>query len=112
MVTWNEDTNNIDVSKGIGDLRSRLRYEQKTGVYSPYDSYSSKELTPDLEAIALTQYNLKRGLKEFSKEGSVALGKEMEQLHTLKVAKDVDSSKLTKVKNRASLRYLMFMSNT
>jgi hypothetical protein len=34
----------------------------------------------------------------------------MEQLHTWKVAKPVDSSKLTKVQKRSSLRYLMFMS--
>jgi hypothetical protein len=50
------------------------------------------------------QYNLKRGLKEFGKDGIVALWKEMEQLHTQKVAKPVDSSKLTKVQKRASLR--------
>jgi hypothetical protein len=35
-------------------------------------------LTPDLKAIALMQYNLKRGLKEFGNDGIVALGKEME----------------------------------
>jgi hypothetical protein len=34
----------------------------------------------------------------------------MEQLHTQKFAKPVDSSKLSKVQKRASLRYLMFMS--
>jgi hypothetical protein len=34
----------------------------------------------------------------------------MEQLHTRKVAKPVDSSKLTKVQKRTSIRYLMFMS--
>jgi hypothetical protein len=58
----------------------------------------------------MTQYNLKQGLKEFGKDGSVALGKEMEQLHTQKVAKPVESSKLTKFQKGASLRYLMFMS--
>jgi hypothetical protein len=34
----------------------------------------------------------------------------MEQLYTRKVAKPVESSKLTKVQKLASLRYLMFMS--
>jgi hypothetical protein len=34
----------------------------------------------------------------------------MKQLHTRKVAKPVDSSKLSKVQKRASLNYLMFMS--
>jgi hypothetical protein len=33
----------------------------------------------------------------------------MEQLHTRKVAKPVDSSKLTKVRKRTSVRYLMFI---
>jgi hypothetical protein len=58
----------------------------------------------------MTQYNLKRGLKEFGIDGSVALGKEMEQLHTRKLAKPVYSSKLSKVQKRSSLRYLICMS--
>jgi hypothetical protein len=44
-------------------------------------------MTADLEEIAMTQYTLKRGLKEFGNDGLVALGKEMKQLHTRKVAK-------------------------
>jgi hypothetical protein len=106
METGNEDNK----SKGLGDLHDQLRSIQKPGVSFPFDSHSSKEIPPDLEAFAMTQYNLKRGLKEFGKYGIVALGKEMEQLHTLKVAKPVESSKLTKFQKRASLRYLMFMS--
>jgi hypothetical protein len=51
----------------------------------------------------MTQYNIKRELKEFGKYGIVALGKEMEQLHTRKLAKPVDSSKLSKVQKQASL---------
>jgi hypothetical protein len=58
----------------------------------------------------MTQYNLKRGLKELGKYCIVALGKEMEQLHTLKVSKPVDSCKMTKVQKRASLRYLLLIS--
>jgi hypothetical protein len=108
--TWNEDNKNKYKSKGLGDLCDRLRSKQKPRISFPYDFYSSKELSPELEAIAMVQYNLKRGLKEFGKDGRVALGKEMEQLHTRKVAKPVDTSKLTKVQKRASLRYLMFMS--
>ena len=56
----------------------------------------------------MTQYNLKRGLKEFGKYGVAALGKEMEQLHTQKVAKPVDADNLTQTQKRATLRYLMF----
>jgi hypothetical protein len=106
METGNKDNK----QKGLGDLRDRLRSIHKSGVLFPCDSYSTKELPPDREALTMTQYNLKRGLKGFRKDGIVALGKEIEQLHTRKVAKPVDSSKLSKGQKRALLRYLMFMS--
>jgi hypothetical protein len=73
METGNEDNK----QKGLRDLRDLLRSIQKPGVLFSCDSYSTKELPPDLEAFAMTQYNLKRGLKEFGKDGIVALGKEM-----------------------------------
>jgi hypothetical protein len=87
-----------------------LKSMQKLGVIFPNDTCSPKGLTSDLEAIALTQYTLKRGLKEFGKDGLVALGKEVEQLHTRKVAKPVDGSNLTRDQKRAALRYLMFLT--
>jgi hypothetical protein len=93
-----------------GDRRDQLKSEQKPGVSFPHDSCSSKKLTPELEAIALTQYTLKRGLKEFGNDGLTALGKEVEQLYTRKVAKPVYGNDLTKEEKRASLRYLMFLT--
>jgi hypothetical protein len=87
------------------DLRHQLRARQKPGVLFPHDSCSSKGLTCKLEAIALTQYTLKQGLREFGKDWIVALGKEMEQLHTRKVAKPVDGNLLTADQKRATLRY-------
>jgi hypothetical protein len=97
-------------SDEYGDLRDQLKSEQKPGVSFPHDSCSSKDLTPELEAIALTQYTLKRGLKEFGEDGRTALGKEIEQLYTRKVSKPVDGDNLTKDQKRASLRYLMFLT--
>ena len=94
----------------FGDLYDQVRSEQKQGVSFPHDSCSSKDLTPELEAIALTQYNLKRGLKEFGNDGLIALGKEVEQLYTRKVSKPVDSNDLTNDQKRASLQYLMFLT--
>jgi hypothetical protein len=79
-------------------------------VIFPHDSCSSKVLTPDLEAIALTQYTLKRRLKEFDADGIDALGKEVGQLHTRKVAKPIDSNSPTRAEKQASLRYLMFLT--
>jgi hypothetical protein len=98
-------------SHEFGDLRDQLRSEQKPGMVFPHDSCLPKDLAPDLEAIALMQYNLKRGLKEFGNDGLVALGKEMDQLHTArKVAKPIDGHNLTSEQKRATLRYLMFLS--
>jgi hypothetical protein len=97
-------------SHEFGDLRDQLRSEQKPGIAFPHDSCLPKDLAPDLEAITLTQYNLKRGLKEFGNDGLVALGKEMEQLHTRVVAKPIDGHNLTSEQKRATLRYLMFLS--
>jgi hypothetical protein len=98
METGNED-NKLN---GIGDLRDRLRSRQKPGVSFPCDSYSTKELPPDLEAFAMTQYNLKQGLRKFGKDGIVALGKEMEQLHTRKVAKSDVHIKKTMWENQGT----------
>ena len=92
------------------DLRDKLRSAQKPGVSFPHDSSVNTGLTPDLEAIALTQFNLKRGLKEFGNEGIVALGKEMAQLHDRKVGKPIDGSKLTREEKQKTLRYLMFLT--
>ena len=108
MKTPNKDE--PEVPDKYGDRRDQLISEQKPGVSFPHDSCTSKDLTPELEAIALTQYTLKRGLKEFGSEGITALGKEVEQLHTRKVAKPVDGNDLTTDQKRASLRYLMFLT--
>jgi hypothetical protein len=70
METGNKDNK----SKGPGDLRYWLRSRQKPGVSFPCDSYSTKELPPDLEAFAMMQYNLKRGLRNLVKMGSLPLG--------------------------------------
>ena len=93
------------------DLRDQLKAEQKPGVSFPHNSCSSKELMPDLEANALTQYNLKCGLKEFGNEGLVALGKEMNQLYTCKVSKPVHGDDLTKEQSEKSVTTLSNVSD-
>ncbi len=93
-----------------GDRRDQLKAEQKPGVLFPHDSCSQKDITPEFEATALTQYTLKRGLKEFGIDGLTALGKEVEQLYTRKVSKPVDGNDLTRDQKQASLRYLMFLT--
>ena len=95
----------------FGDLRDLLKAGQKPGAIFPKDTCSTKGLTSDLEATALTQqFTLKRGLKEFGKEGVEALSKEIAQLHIRKVGKPISSSQLTREQKRASLRYLMVLT--
>ena len=55
----------------FGDLRDKLRSQQKPGVCFPHDTCSSTNMTSDLEEIAMTQYTLKRGLKEFGNDGQI-----------------------------------------
>ena len=105
--TVNEDSEPEEL---YGDLCDELTAKQKPGVWFPHDSCSSRSITSDLEATALTQYNLKHGLREFGKDGVTALGKEMEQLHTRKVGKPIHSSNLTRDQKKATLRYLMFLT--
>ncbi len=107
-----EDPEDGKDSDEFGDLRDQLQASQKPGVIFPHDNdtCSSKTLAPELEAIALTQYTLKRGLKEFGVSGIEALGKEVGQLHTRKVAKPIDSRTLTRAEKQATLRYLMFLT--
>jgi hypothetical protein len=100
----------MNVLNSHEDLRDQLKTQQKPGVSFPHDSCSSKDITPELEAAALTQHNLKRGLKEFGKDGLVALGKEVEQLCTRKVSKPVNGEDFTREQKRASLRHLMFLT--
>ena len=57
----------------------------------------------------MTQYTLKRGLKEFGLKGIAALSKEMEQLHIHDVGKPVDADSLSHEQKKRTLRYLMFM---
>ena len=85
-----------EIEDGYGDLRDELLARQKPGAYFPHDTCSSRSITSDLEATALTQYNLKRGLREYGADGVTALSKEMEQLHTRKVGKPIHSSELTR----------------
>jgi hypothetical protein len=94
----------------LRDYRNALQKSQKPGVAFPHESCSSKDLAPEIEAIALTQYTLKKGLQEFGQEGMTALGKEMGQLHTRKVGKPIDSESLTRDQKRASLQYLVFLT--
>jgi hypothetical protein len=108
--TVNKDSVTREETNVFGDLRDQLSSKQNSEVSFSHDSCLSTDLTPDLEAIALTQYNLKQGLQEFGNDRIVALGKEMEKLHMRKVAKPVDGSNLTVHQRWAALWYWMFLT--
>lgn len=57
----------------------------------------------------LTQFSMKKGIKEFGKPGVDAVLKELKQLHDRKVIIPEDASKMTRTQKRAALAYLMFL---
>lgn len=57
----------------------------------------------------MTQYSLKKGLKEFGDDGVEAVLKELKQLHIRKVIAPVKGDGLSREERRAALEYLMFL---
>jgi hypothetical protein len=63
----------------------------------------------DLEHVALTQYNVKRGLQLYGQAASDAVLKEMKQLHDRKTIRPRASKDLTRQEKCRALAYLMFI---
>jgi hypothetical protein len=63
----------------------------------------------DLEHVALTQYNVKRGLQLYGQAASDAVLKEMKQLNDRKTIRPRASKDLTRQEKRRALAYLMFI---
>ena len=63
----------------------------------------------DLEHVALTQYNLRKGLLKFGRAATEAVAKEMKQLHDRKTIRPVHIKDLTLGQKRRALGYLMFL---
>ena len=66
-------------------------------------------MTSDLVTTALTQYHVSKGLNTFWQEGIDADLKEQQQLHNIMVMKPKKTEEMTMDKNKASLKYLMFL---
>jgi hypothetical protein len=62
-----------------------------------------------MEAITMTQYSMKQGLKQFGQRGVDALITELRQLDTRKVLNPVNGRLLSKEDKRKTLNYLMFL---
>jgi hypothetical protein len=62
-----------------------------------------------IEAIALTQCSIKRGLKVFGQDGVDAVTSELNQLHIRKVLKPEDADNLTRDEKKGALQHLMFL---
>ena len=85
----------------------QLKSKQAAGVACPID-YNNPDLA-DLEGIAMTQLNMKQGLKAFGQAGVDAVAKELKQLHERDVLKPTEAGELTRDQKKASLAYLMFL---
>ena len=62
-----------------------------------------------LAGTMLTQYSVKRGLKEFGEAGADAVVKELQQLHDRGVMTPKMASELSGEEKRGALQYLMFL---
>lgn len=62
-----------------------------------------------LEHVAMTQLNVKQGLKKFGQAGSNAVKSELEQLDYRDVLEPKDAKKLTRKQKTDALIYLMFL---
>jgi hypothetical protein len=63
----------------------------------------------NVDHVALTQYNLKRGLQLYGEAATNAVIKEMKQLHDRKTIRPRESKELTVGEKRKALAYLMFI---
>jgi len=86
--------------------RSQSRHGTTLAIYRPSDHHMA---LPDLEAVAMTQYNMKRGIREFGQDGVDVVWSELQHLHTRKTVKPVEAKELTCEQKKASLQYLMFL---
>ena len=57
----------------------------------------------------MTQYNLKAGLREFSKKGLSAAENELTQLHIINIWKVQDPSKISRIDKIKALLSLIFL---
>jgi hypothetical protein len=85
-------------------------YSQHLGeARQPNDFTGTQHGLEGLHHTALTQYSVKRGLKEFGEKGASAVVKEMKQLHDRHVGEPVKANLLTSGEKRRALEYLMFL---
>ena len=86
-------------------------YGPRTTAYNlrPRRPRDYSHLHINLEETCMTQFSVKRGLKEFGKAGSTAVIKEMKQLDDRNVIKPVMYHTLTSDERYRALQYLMFL---
>ena len=103
----------MDADSDDGDLVAEM--DHKYGPQShncdlqPQKPCDYSHLHGDLEHMALTQYNVKKGLKIFGEAGAQAVIMEMQPLHEGDVIVPKHVSMLTQEEKQQSLQYLMFL---
>ena len=97
------------------DVPSRLKVIPTLKAYAcamtAVDKYNLEGdiLSPYIDDVVLTQYNMRRGIQLFRQRGIDAVRKELKQLNDRLVAKPVSPESLTKEQRARALAYLMFL---
>jgi len=90
---------------------------EKYGARPPNNKYGLRTRRPrdyghanaTLEAITMTQYSMKKGIKVFGEPGVTAVLDELKQLHDRKVLEPKSGANLTREDKKCALNYLMFL---
>ena len=103
----NEDSN--DEEHVMAEMDHRYGPQNHHYDLQPQKPWDYSHLHADLEHIALTQYNVKKGLKIFGEAGAQVVVTEMQQLHDHDVIIPKHVHMLTWEEKCHSLQYLMFL---
>ena len=90
------------------------QYGERTAAYNlrPRKPRDYGHMHTTLEHTMMTQFSMKRGIKEFGDAGVDAVLSELQQLHDRKVLQPTSANELTREEKRAALHYLMFLKKT
>jgi hypothetical protein len=111
-----EETTGVEFEPQVSeDVSTEEDMDQRYGARThrhelrPRKPRDYRHLYPDLEHTALTQYNVRKGLKIFGEAGAQAVIEEMQQLHDRSVIEPKLANMLTNEEKGRSLQYLMFL---
>lgn len=110
IIDNNEPINELINEANLDELYGKRQHNYGLRPRRPR-GYGHPDMNQDyvFDETLLTQYSMKRGLKEFGNDRINAVLKELQQLHVRKVMKPVKGDGLSREERHRALAYLMFL---